>query len=111
MSAGNLINLCSIMHANIETITLCFCHYRLCLLLKNRVLKPKATAVSSRATIYKSWTEEKMQLAYNAVVHNGLSVRQAVEEYGVPRSTLGDRVNGRKMLGCKSGPPRILTDE
>ena len=81
------------------------------LLLKNRVLKPKATVASSRATVYKSWTEEKMQLAYNAVVHNGLSVRQAAEEYGVPRSTLGDRVSGRKMLGCKSGPPRILTDE
>ena len=46
-----------------------------------------------------------MQLSYNAVVHNGLSVHQAAEEYGVPRLTLGDRVSGRKMLGYKSGPP------
>ena len=35
-----------------------------------------------------------MQQAYDAVVNDGLSVHHAATEYGVPKSTLGDKVSG-----------------
>ena len=80
--------------------------------LKDRILKPtrSATSTVTRSTSYKSWSEEKMQLAYEAVLESGLSVRHAAEEYGIPKSTLADRVSGRRLMGCRSGPPRLLSD-
>ena len=39
-------------------------------------------------------------------VRKGISIRQAAETYGVPKSTLGDRVSGED---CKPGPPPYLT--
>ena len=73
--------------------------------LKDRILKPtrSATSTVTRSTSYKSWSEEKMQLAYEAVLESGLSVRHAAEEYGIPRSTLADTVSG-------GGPPRLFSD-
>ena len=44
-----------------------------------------------------------------AAVANGSSIRRAAEEYGLPRSTLHDRVAGRVAHGAKSGPRRYLT--
>ena len=40
-----------------------------------------------------------------------MSVRKAAEEYGVPRSTLHDRVTGKVALKARSGPKKHLTDE
>ena len=65
---------------------------------------------SYRPSKYKDWTEEQMRAAYEAV-KDGMSIRRAAEEYGVPKSTLGDRVSGRSQMGCKGGPHKILTDE
>lgn len=42
-----------------------------------------------------------MALAMDAVVKDGLSVRKAAEEYGVPKSTLGDRISGRILPGAQ----------
>ncbi|KAJ8381503.1 hypothetical protein SKAU_G00022810 [Synaphobranchus kaupii] len=39
----------------------------------------------------------------------GMSVRQAVRIYKVPRSTLADRVNGRVTHGAVSGPGQLLS--
>ncbi|KAJ8349327.1 hypothetical protein SKAU_G00244570 [Synaphobranchus kaupii] len=39
----------------------------------------------------------------------GMSVRQAVRLYKVPRSTLADRVNGRVTHGAVSGPGQLLS--
>ena len=49
--------------------------------------------------------------ALKAVIEDGISVRDAADRYGVPRSTLGDRVSGRVLPGATSGPPTYLTRE
>ena len=52
-----------------------------------------------------------MQKALQAVKLGETSVRKAAVEYGVPKSTLGDRVSGRVTHGTVSGPPKYLSDE
>jgi hypothetical protein len=47
-----------------------------------------------------------MERATKAVISE---VRQASEEFNVPKSTLGDRVSGRVMPGSNSGPQIYLT--
>ena len=42
---------------------------------------------------------------------HGWTIRKAAEEFGVPRSTLFDRVNGRVQFGAHSGPARYLSDQ
>ena len=59
---------------------------------------------ASRPVSYKSWSEESMSKALKAVIEQRLSIRRAAEDYGVPRSTLGDRVSGRVLPGAVSGP-------
>jgi len=44
-------------------------------------------------------------------VQHSQSVMWAAETYGVPKSTLQDRVSGRVPFGAKSGPPSYLTEE
>jgi hypothetical protein len=39
------------------------------------------------------WTEEDVQKAIYAIT-KGMSILKAMLEYGVPRSTLQDRING-----------------
>ena len=50
-----------------------------------------------------------MAQALNAVVTGGMSVREAASRFGVPKSTLGDRVSGRVQSGAVSGPKTYLT--
>ena len=52
-----------------------------------------------------------MAKAIKAVTEEGLSIRKASLKYGVPKSTLGDRISGRIRPGCVSGPPKLLTDD
>ena len=40
-----------------------------------------------------------------------MSARHIVEEYGVPKSTLQDRVSGHLLPGTKSGKKRYLDDD
>ena len=58
---------------------------------------------------YKTWTVESMAGALRTHIHDCVSIRKAAEMYGVPKSTLGDRVSGRVMEGVQSG--WYLTDE
>lgn len=60
---------------------------------------------------YKQWSEERMALAVDAVMKDGISVRRAAEEYDVPKSTLGDRISGRILPGAVSGPGKYLSDQ
>ena len=57
------------------------------------------------------WSESAMNVALKAVIEDGQSVRQAAEDFGVPKSTLGDRVSGHALPGAVSGPSRYLDDE
>ncbi|KAA8587106.1 hypothetical protein FQN60_000942 [Etheostoma spectabile] len=56
----------------------------------------------------KKWTEEAMERALIEVKSGRCTVRRAAKEFGVPKSSLGDRVSGRRVilpksatLGCK----------
>ena len=51
-----------------------------------------------------------MNRAYVACV-NGMSLREAAAQYGVPKSKLGDRISGRVLLGAVSGPLPYLSSE
>ena len=59
----------------------------------------------------KLWSVESMDQAMNAVLNEGMSIRQAAEHYAVPKSTLGDRISGRVLPGSTSEPRQILNDE
>ena len=65
----------------------------------------------SRPCNYKVWDEKSMMSAIKAVIDHGMSIRGAAEFYGVPKSTLGDRISGRVLPGSKSGPDTHLTSE
>ena len=76
-------------------------------------LQPILPVASShqRPTLYKSWSEGNLYKAYVAHLEEGLSVRRAAKAYGVPKSTLQDRVSGRVPSGKKSGPCKFLSDK
>ena len=60
---------------------------------------------------YKHWAQENMHAAMRAVIEESKSVREAAQQYDVPKSTLGDRVSGRVLPGATSGPPTYLTSD
>ena len=64
---------------------------------------------NARSGTYKDWTQLQMDKAVSAVVTDGLSVRRAALQHGVPKSTLGDRISGRVKPGSTSGPPTYLS--
>ena len=79
----------------------------------NAIGRGRTKPVSSRQTEnrpaeYKEWDEISMIKAMTAVEH-GTSLRQASELYGVPRSTLHDRVSGKVQHGTRAGRPSYLT--
>ncbi|XP_073334858.1 uncharacterized protein [Pagrus major] len=57
----------------------------------------------------KKWTEEAMERALIEVKSGRCTVRQAAKEFGVPKSSLGDRVSGRVAPGSRSGPAQLIT--
>ncbi|XP_047235399.1 MFS-type transporter clz9 [Girardinichthys multiradiatus] len=57
----------------------------------------------------KKWTEEAMERALTEVKSGRCTVRQAAKAFGVPKSSLGDRVSGRVTPGSRSGPARLIT--
>ena len=59
----------------------------------------------------KPWDDDSVQKALEAVTDDGLSMRRAAIEYGVPQLTLRDRVSGRVCHGIVSGPPRYLSEQ
>lgn len=74
---------------------------------------PVPAAPTVRPLSYKAWTEEQMSHAYEAYQNGTLSVHPIAEEYhyGVPESTLQDRVSGHVLPGTKSGKKRYLGDD
>ena len=52
-----------------------------------------------------------MMKAVEAVQQGKMSVRRASEEYGVPRSTLQDKVSGRFKINAKSGRIHLTDSE
>ena len=62
-----------------------------------------------RPKYYKGYSSETFDLAINTVVEGGLSIRRAAEEYAVPKSTLGDHVQGCVLAGTVGGRQRYLS--
>ena len=56
------------------------------------------------------WTENGAEEAVNAC-HRGMSIRRAAELYGIPKSTICDKLNGKMPIGQKKGPPMKLSPE
>ena len=70
-----------------------------------------AQSSTSRPSKYKSWDLVKMSKAIAAVTQEGLLIREAALQFGVPKSTLGDRISGRVLSGATSGPQTYLSEE
>ena len=60
---------------------------------------------------YRGYSTAAMEKAYEAAVMGTMSVRKAAEEYGVPRSTLHEKVTGKVVLQARSGSKTYLTNE
>lgn len=59
----------------------------------------------------RTWSQADMTAAYDAVMNDGMRLPQAAATYGVPRTTLDDRVKGKVAVDCKHGNPTALTPE
>ena len=62
-----------------------------------------------RPTKYKHYSMECLELACKSV-RDGMSLRQAEEEYKIPKSTIQDHISGKVALGSSSRQ-RYLTDQ
>ena len=60
---------------------------------------------------FKERSDENMKRAVSAVVASGINIRKAAVMYGIPKSTLGDRISARVLEGNQSGPLRNLSAE
>ncbi|XP_019861816.1 PREDICTED: uncharacterized protein LOC109590340 isoform X7 [Amphimedon queenslandica] len=67
--------------------------------------------VIERPQYYCQWEDVSMIKALKAVEEEGMSVRHASELFGVPKSTLHDRVSGKVQHGAHPGPSAYLTKE
>ena len=62
---------------------------------------------NQRSQTRKNWDKSSMERAVQAV-RSGASIRRAAVDYGVPKSTLGDRASGRVLDGATS---KYLSDK
>ena len=87
--------------------------------LQSRIVRSKCkTSVSvpllsqaQRLPTYRGYSTTSVEKAYEAVVSGGMSVRKAAEEYGIPRSTLHAKVQGKVAITVKSGVKKHLSDD
>ena len=67
---------------------------------------------SSTRGSYRGYDSEELTRAYLAVKDNTMSIRRAAETYGVPKTTLIDRLHGRINVDVlKSGTPPLFSEE
>ena len=72
------------------------------------VYQPSLCNEAVRPLQYREWESPAMVQAM-AAVEQGESIRQASGMFGVPRSTLHDRLTGKVTHGKKSGPSPYLS--
>ena len=66
---------------------------------------------SNRPKTLRQWSDQSMVGAMEAVQEGRMGVNRAALEFGIPRTTLKDRISGRVVHGSKSGPKPYLTYE
>ena len=59
----------------------------------------------------KLWTDESMQAVVSSVKNDSKTVCEASRLYNVPFESLRRRITESVELGCRPGPPTILTEE
>jgi len=57
----------------------------------------------------RKWSQEAMAQALQEVKAGRLNLRQAAQEFGVPKTSLSDRVSGRVSSDCVPGQRTLLT--
>ena len=75
-----------------------------CAEMGRRKQKRKAQKKREPCNRPKKWSEESMTGAMKAVADGLFGVNKAADEFGVPRSTLKDRLSGKVVHGARSGP-------
>lgn len=58
----------------------------------------------------KKYTVESMAKAMEAVAQ-GATTSSAAKNFGVPRTTLLDKINGRSSIDCMKGPSTVITEK
>ncbi len=69
-----------------------------------------STSTAQQRVKYKQWTEMHIEKAFNAV-QEGMSLRRAALEFGVPKTTLLDRLTGKVQFGAIGGGKRYLSNQ
>ncbi|KAK9531163.1 hypothetical protein VZT92_010605 [Zoarces viviparus] len=67
---------------------------------------PNMRQVRKRKT--RKWTQEAMAQALLEVKAGRLFLRQAAQQFGVPKSSLSDRVSGRVSSDCVYGQRTLI---
>ena len=76
---------------------------------RKKVSSAAAVVKPNRPAKRKQWSEESMLGAMAEVQDKGTPANQAAKMYGVPPSTLKDRLSGRVVHGTKPGPVPYLS--
>ena len=72
---------------------------------------PCTSPSNKRSSKRKQWIDSQMVSALDAVLTKQLPANKAARLYGVPPSTLKDRLSGRVVHGVKPGPTPYLTTQ
>ncbi|XP_071381368.1 uncharacterized protein [Centroberyx affinis] len=72
---------------------------------------PNIRQIKKRERKTRKWTPEAMEQAKQEVEAGRLTCRQAAKRFGVPKSSLSDRVSGRVASGCVHGQRPLLAPE
>ncbi|XP_071760830.2 uncharacterized protein LOC139915943 [Centroberyx gerrardi] len=75
------------------------------------VKMPSIRYLAKRKRMKWNWAPEAMEQAIEEVREGRCSVRQAVQVFGVPKSSLCDRISGKVVSGCQIGRKTSLTPE
>ena len=70
--------------------------------------------LNSRPKEYRKWTKESMAGAMKCVMDGKtgvICINRAADQYGVPRTTLKDRLSRKVTPGANPGPVPYLTSE
>ena len=69
----------------------------------------KKDGFSRKGNYRSSYTQEKIDLAVEEVRSHAMSLGEAAKEFGVPKTTIHDRL--RHVYGEKLGRPQVLSEE
>jgi hypothetical protein len=78
---------------------------------KQRAKAPTPPKKSQYPAKRKQWTDQQMRDAMEAASSGNISINKASELYGVPKTTLKDRLSRRVVHGTKPGPKPYLRPE